>query len=233
MSMDDRSPGPELVVEPPVVEAFLASARHAGDVLASPAVGAGWRSPSALAEMSVGALAGHLFLVLRRVLKHLDEPVAEACEPGAAPATDMCPAIHMWESVRVERPEDLDRPLHTKVREDGAHVAAWGWEAVRRAYADRLAVLSTRLRAAPYSAVALEGGTMAFPAYLSTRIVEMLVHADDLAASVGIQPPPPPADAVDTALGLLVDAARQAYGDVELIRALTRHERAPLSISIF
>jgi hypothetical protein len=228
MSMDDRSPGPE-----PVVEAFLASAQHAGDVLACPAVGAGWRSPSALAEMSVGALAGHLFLVLRRVLKHLDEPVADAPEAGAAPATHVTQATHMWESVRVERPEDLDRPLHLKVREDGAHVAGWGWEAVRRAYADRFAVLSTRLRATRPSTVALEGGRMAFRAYLSTRIVEMLVHADDLAVSVAIHPPPPPADAVDTALGLLVDAAREAYGDVELIRAFTRHERAPLSISIF
>jgi hypothetical protein len=183
--------------------------------------------------MSVGALAGHLFLVLRRVSKHLDEPLADARDAGAAPAAQVCPATDMWRWVRVAKPEDLDRPLHTKVREDGAHVAGWGWEAVRRAYSDRLADLAPRLSSAPPSTVSLEGGPMAFPAYLSTRIVEMLVHADDLAVSVGIEPPPPPADAVETALGLLVDAARHVYGDVELIRTLTRHERAPLSISIF
>jgi hypothetical protein len=60
--------------------------------------------------------------------------------------------------------------------------------------------------------------------YLPTRIVEMVVHADDLAASVRAETPDLGA-AVDVAIGVLVETARVAHGDLAVVRALARRER--------
>src|SRR5258708_252835 len=157
-----------------VVDAFLDAARYAGDVLASPMVEAAWTRDSALPRMTVGAVAGHLFLVVRRVDKHLDEPEQVAI---GMPATEN----YRW--LRVRRQEDLDRPDHRVVRADGDHVAMWGWKAVATAYADRVSKLNARLVARCPQTVVLETGLMDFPAYLATRVVELLVHADDMAGS--------------------------------------------------
>ncbi|HEV8296166.1 MAG TPA: maleylpyruvate isomerase N-terminal domain-containing protein, partial [Acidimicrobiales bacterium] len=161
----------------PAVDAFLDATRHAGQVLTSPEVGAAWTRDSALPRMTVGTVAGHLFLVVRRVDKHLDEP--EHVVTGVD-------AIERYRWLRVERPEDLDRTDHCIVRADGDRVAAWGWSAVATAYNERARKLNVRLAARCPTSVVLETGVMDFQSYLVTRVVELLVHGDDLATSVGI-----------------------------------------------
>ena len=75
---------------------------------------------------------------------------------------------------------------------------------------------------------------MDFEGYLATRIVELLVHADDLRVSVGLLPASLPADAATIAIGTLVDAARLVHGDLEVLRALTRSERTkPATLSVY
>jgi hypothetical protein len=64
--------------------------------------------------------------------------------------------------------------------------------------------------------------------YLLTRLVEQLVHCDDLAVSLGIATPAFPPGAMDLALGTLVDVARFRHGDLAVLRALTRRERDPI-----
>jgi hypothetical protein len=71
----------------------------------------------------------------------------------------------------------------------------------------------------------LETGVMDFQSYLVTRVVELLVHGDDLATSVGISSVAPPAAAATLAIELLVDAARSIHGDLAVLRSLTRSER--------
>lgn len=198
------------------VGAFLAAARYAGDVLASPVLAAAWTRDSALPRMTVGAVAGHLFLVIRRVDKHLDAP--EEIATGAR-------AIANYGWLRVQTEEDLDRPDHQTVRADGDHVANWGWQAVAAAYAERVNKLDARLATGCPETVVLASGVMDFQAYLATRVVDVLVHADDLAASVGLTPSDLPADAATVAIELLVDAARSIHGDLEILRSLTRSER--------
>jgi len=61
--------------------------------------------------------------------------------------------------------------------------------------------------------------------YLPTRIVEIVVHADDLAVSVGAPPVPFPADVVDVVVDVLVRTARVTHGDLAVVRALSRRER--------
>jgi hypothetical protein len=55
--------------------------------------------------------------------------------------------------------------------------------------------------------------------------VELVVHADDLAASVGVEPTPPQPAATAVAIDVLVGVARVRHGDMAVLRALARRER--------
>jgi hypothetical protein len=198
------------------VPAFFAAADCAGEVLCDSAVGAAWSEPSAVARMTVGELAGHLFLVVRRVDKHLDEETRPS-GPGRRGMT----------FPRVDEPDDLDREVHAQVRRDGHHVASWGWPDVRDAYEARVAKLRRRLPVDAPPEVLLGDHAVEFGDYLASRVVELLVHVDDLAVSTRISPRSPPADVMDAALGYLLDAARRVHGDQTVLRSFTRRERVP------
>lgn len=166
--------------------------------------------------MAVGDVAGHVFLVVRRVGKHLDRP-----SPPAGPA-----AMAEFSYPRIDDPRDLDLDLHRQVRDDGHHVAGWGWSDVTRALDTRVDTVVVGLADAP-GAVTIGGRSVAFSHYLATRVVELLVHADDIATSVTLDPGPMPAVAAEVALETVLDAARQTHGDLAVLRAFTRRERAP------
>jgi hypothetical protein len=55
-----------------------------------------------------------------------------------------------------------------------------------------------------------------------------VVHADDLAVSVGTDLPTLPPAALQIAISTLVDVARQRHGDLAVLRALSRRERDTL-----
>ena len=52
-----------------------------------------------------------------------------------------------------------------------------------------------------------------------------VVHADDLAVSLEVAPPPLPAAAFGSAITTLIEVARICHGDAAVLRALTRRER--------
>jgi hypothetical protein len=185
-------------------------------VLGDSAVGAAWSEPSALARMTVGDVAGHMFLVVRRVDKHLDE------EPRPSRSGRRGMAFP-----KVDGPDDLDREVHAQVRLDGHHVAGWGWPDVRDAYDARVAKLRLRLPEDAPPEVLLGDHAVEFGDYLASRVVELLVHMDDLAVSTGLGSRSPPADVMDVALGYLLDAARRVHGDQTVLRTFTRRERVP------
>ena len=208
-----------------VARAFVSAARFAGEVIRDPAVGASWDQPSALQRMTVGDVAGHLFLVVRRVDKRLDDSFQ--LEGAGAPLGGM-----MYP--RVDRPEDLDLDIHEQVRRDARHVAEWGWPDLGQAYADRLTKLEGRLAAAIPHSIAFGDQRMDTGEYLGSRVVEVLVHVDDLAVSVEAAFSSPPWAAVEAALVHLLGAARRVHGDLALLRAFTRRERVPAGVpSIF
>jgi hypothetical protein len=211
--------------EAPTIEAFLEASRYAGSLLASDDVRGAWTEPSAVELMTVGDICGHVFLIVRRVGKHL-ESAFEA--PVAMPAAEQTGRTLL--SVRTA--QDLDLPEQRQVRVDGAHVAAWGWEDVHNAYDARVLLVEELLRRGLPSGTGVAGQTIPFSAYLATRVVELVVHADDLACSVGL-PSTPPALALTTALDALFDASVSVHGDLHVLRALSRPERAPDRISVF
>jgi hypothetical protein len=211
--------------EDTTVEAFLEASLHAGAVLASEPVRLAWADPSAVEMMTVGDICGHVFLIVRRVGKRL-----ESAEKVDRPALTAEAAEWTW--LRVQTVADLELPEHSQVRMDGAHVAAWGWEEVHRAYDARVHYVGDLLRRGLPAAIDVSGRSLSFSSYLATRVVELIVHADDLACSVG-HTGAPPSRALALALDVLVEGSRSVHGDMAVLRALSRPERAPGGISVF
>src|SRR5207249_11886393 len=69
------------------------------------------------------------------------------------------------------------------------------------------------------------GSVIRLDDYLATRLVELTVHADDLAVSVGVEPPRLPFLATTIAIETLVAVARHRHGDIAVLRALARRAR--------
>lgn len=66
--------------------------------------------------------------------------------------------------------------------------------------------------------------------FLLTRVVELVVHIDDLAVSLGLPTPALPEAAAGATIKLLSSLAAWRHGSLNVIRALARQERAPASI---
>ena len=67
--------------------------------------------------------------------------------------------------------------------------------------------------------------------FLTTRLLELVIHTDDLAVSVGVPTPQAPDSAYERVIALLTQLAVRRHGQVAVLRALSRAERAPESIS--
>jgi hypothetical protein len=64
-------------------------------------------------------------------------------------------------------------------------------------------------------------------------MMEIAVHGDDLACSLGLPTPALPADVADTVVVLLARLALRRHGQVAMLRGLSRAERAPAPITAF
>ena len=69
--------------------------------------------------------------------------------------------------------------------------------------------------------------------FLVTRMMEIAVHSDDLACSVGVDPPDLPETVLHPVFDLLLALAVRRHGPTALLRALSRAERAPASVVAF
>lgn len=221
--MGDSSPRAEPQPEgaDPTVLATLAALETVRPLVASAEVGTGWDRPSVLEGFSVGGLTAHLYAGLRLFERALEAPVDHAWH--------VLPLAAFYAANRVGDPSDLDDEFHRTIRDHAAKLAGQGHAAVSSrfgALADRLAVTLPAidpLRPVPVWRV--PGGATTAATYLRTRVVELAVHADDLAASVGAAVRLPPAVA-DVAIGVCLELARARAGDLAVLRAFTRAERA-------
>jgi hypothetical protein len=64
-------------------------------------------------------------------------------------------------------------------------------------------------------------------------MMEIAVHSDDLAQSVGLPTPLFPADVADAVVVLLARLAARRHGAPAVIRAFSRAERAPERLTAF
>lgn len=196
-------------------QTYLATAAVAVELLGDAEVAARWDGASVLADLSLGGLASHLGRAVLQVDVYLDAPVPEGRPIGAA--------VYY---ARLAGTRDLGSPLNVGVRERSAQLAARGHGAVLAEVAASLEHLRGRLPAEPAERrLEALGHVLTLDDYLRTRVVELVVHIDDLAASLGRPTPELPEPATESALQTLVGVAGLVHGPLPVLRAMARRER--------
>ncbi len=208
----------------PVRARYVAAARTAVDLLHSDELAAAWDGASVLAEFGVGDLAGHLARSVLLVEEYLDAP-----DPGAEHPVDAGRYFGEFAGGA-----DVSSALNVGIRERGHELAVDGPAALAQRTAACLDRVTRRLGSEPADRqVEARGLALVLDEYLRTRLVEIVVHVEDLELSVGLGPglrpgddvADVPDDALADAVDVLVAAARSRHGDAAVLRALARRER--------
>jgi hypothetical protein len=205
------------------VSTYFAAADWVLGLVGSDEVARAWSEPSALTRYSTGGVAAH---VLMGAVLRLEQVLDEA-EPSdrrrVGPAEAFGPN-------RMDGP-DNDDPLFDALRSRSEQLAEAGPHELLRSvalpYARLRDLLPQSAADRAVSLIRLPDGQLSLRDTLRTRVLELVVHGDDLAASVtGWEPVAPPADAVDVCLTLSLELAVARVGGLSALRAFTRAERA-------
>ena len=203
---------------------FLATARSAAGLVRDPAVAAAWTAPSALPEFSVGGLAAHLAYQILAVPQALTDPPPE--EPTIS-------LLDHYGQVRwLGAP--IDDEFNVGIRQSGEQAAAGGPAALSArvdATVEELAGILESAEDRPARIPLWGPWSLMADDLLITRMMELAVHSDDLAVSVGVDTPALPQSAVDEVVDLLSRLAVRRHGATAVLRALSRAERAPDTIA--
>ncbi len=201
---------------------FVEAATIGLELVGRPEVARRWGEPSALEGMTVGALAAHLARQVTRVPEVLSSPV-----PDERPV----PLIeHYLRSAWAGGDEDANRGIRERAAADAAEgpkeALAHALEALGTARADLPAEPAERWVRPPWLA-----WNLSLEDYLRSRMLEIVVHSDDLAVSVDLEPPAWPEEVIAPVLGVLTTLAVRKHGVPAVLRTLARAERAPGSIA--
>lgn len=207
-------------------DAFLAAVRVAADLVARPEVAGRWTDESACAGMSVGALAQHLAAQAGNTVALLKaDPVALSPIPLLE---------HYRRAAWVTA--GLDEEPNTSIRDGAEERAGSGPDALVQQVQADLAVLPVLLAAerSPDTVhVTWQGWALSTDDYLVSRMMELVVHSDDLAASLGVETPEFPEAVVQPVVALLSALAARRHGATAVVRALARPQRASGHVSAF
>jgi hypothetical protein len=174
----------------------------------------------------VAGLAGHLAYQILAIPRILTEPV---------PSEQTISLLEHYARVKWIDAE-LDDDINVRIRHGGDDEAAEGPEALVarvdfavKELTDRLALVADR----PVRIPLWGPWSLMLDDMLITRMMELAVHSDDLAVSVGLPTPTLPESAVNTVIDLLSRLAVRRHGPTAVLRALSRAERAPATIAAF
>ena len=203
------------------VDVYLGAVDWLRGILSRAEVVESWSQPSAVALYTVGGVAAHAVhgvLWLEQVLKDA-EPVGLR-------------RVKVPEYMGLNRVDGgNDDPFGASLRSAAEAFAETGARIVAAALRVAREELVTLLSGAPATraipVIRLAGAYAPLSEYLPTRILEAIVHGDDVANSVpGLQVPDPPPEAVAVCLNVCMELAQARVGDLEALRAFTRAERA-------
>jgi hypothetical protein len=207
-------------------DALVRAADAVGQLVVVPEVAEAWKQESALRGMTVGGLTRHLVSQVESAVEFL------RIQPPPAHA----PVVTLAELYRrtdwFEAP--VDAAENTSIRDDFNAMAAGGQAhsvgVLRQARADLPAALAA---AGPSTYVPWQDCCVSTDDFLVVRLMEVVVHADDLAVSVGRPMPAFDDEVVHPALALLAMLSERRHGTVAAVRALSRAERAGAPIAAF
>ena len=202
-----------------VVAAFFEAGAAVRSLLRTEEAAAHWDEPSVLRGYTAGGIAAHVVQATERVVSVLDED-----EPPGAVAG----LVDFYAPNRVAAATDIEQGLHAAVRSGAGRLADLGRDAVVERLDRCLRDLAPRLESAGADrrvrVLQVPDGAATLDAYLRTRVVELVVHADDIASSVGLTLNPPPA-AMEITLDVCLQMARAMSGDLPVLRVFVRQER--------
>ncbi|MEV6596228.1 maleylpyruvate isomerase N-terminal domain-containing protein [Actinoplanes sp. NPDC051346] len=202
--------------------AFLESAEVAAALLREPVLAERWPRPSALPDFSTGGLARHLANQVIHSVTLL------GAEPGASAIAVL---EHFtgngWVTSGVDSADNVD----IRHRSERA-AAATTPERLAGDVDAALSELRVLVPAQPADRIVdLGEWGLTVDDFLLTRVLELVVHADDLAVTLGLPTPPLPDTATEATIQLLSRIAAWRHGPLTVVRALARRERAPASIA--
>jgi len=205
--------------------AFVAATDHVAAIVSRDDVAAAWHEQSALAEWEVGGLVAHL----------ASQPSTAVALLRAHPIGNPIPLEeHYARSAWVEA--SLDDEINVSIRETSDARAVAGPDPVLADVIEAREVLPDVLAAQPDGRAVLipwAGWSLSLDDFLTGRLMEIVVHGEDVAASVGFTSPALPREVLDPVLALLTRLAVTRHGQGAVVSALTRAERTTRTISAF
>jgi hypothetical protein len=207
-------------------EDFLTTARIALDLLRAPQVAQHWDRPSALPEFGVSGLVGHIGYQALPLPDMITAPIGDE------------PLVGLMEHYqRANWTElDVDSEFHARIRAGGEKLAAEGREAFCDRFEQTLQNLEKSLPDQENRPVRMPHWgpwAVSLDEYLVSRLMEFVVHSDDLAVSVGVETPEFPRQVNETVIDLLTRMSLNRHKAIDVVRALSRKERAPQDITAF
>ncbi len=196
----------------------LEATEAAATLLALPVVGERWEEPSALVGMTVGALSAHLVRAAGAVIAYLDRT-----DPETQPESpdDLLTPITYFHAA-------LDSPIHEQIKDASASESEIGAEAMAEKCRALVETMSERFATEPPDRLvgALGGRLLSLDDFCRTRLIEVLMHVDDLAASVDVEMPETDPEGRAIVIDILMGIARHLNGDWAVLHALARSERS-------
>jgi hypothetical protein len=206
------------------VDTYLGAVDWLRSILARAEVAASWEQPSALKEYTVGGVAAHAVhgvVWLEQVLKDAEPLGLRRVGVG-----------EFFGLNRVDGVDGVDGndPFAAALRSAAEAFAQTGAPLVAAACTAARDELVGLLSAAPAAravpVIRVAGGQVPLCDYLRTRVLEVVVHGDDVVHSVpGLHVPDPPTGAIAVSLDVCLELARVRVGDLVALRAFTRAER--------
>jgi hypothetical protein len=209
-----------------ISDAYLLAVDSVVQLLGRPEVASAWDRPSALAEWTVGGLSGHLAGQAFAGVSLIE------AEPSELTPIALDEHYHRvsWIGADVDADESVEIRSGGDANADAGPAALLARVVGAR---DRLEVLLADTSPERPVLVPWQGWALRRDDFLVMRMMEITVHSDDVAASVGSTAPSLPDQVLGPVLALLTRLAVRRHGQSAVVAALSRAERAPAHINAF
>lgn len=207
-----------------VRDALWSALDAAVETVRSPEVEEAWEDESALEGLTVGGLVAHLLVATERTALVLE------AEPPVEHAVRIVGLREFYGPNRIDDAAQLADGFPAALRQGASSRAEAGPGPVIAEFADLPRRLRPLVAAAPedriVSVIQVRGGAARLEDYLVTRVIELVVHTDDIACSTGLLLPDVPPDVLGIVTSAFVDLAVGRSGARAVVRAFARRERA-------